>query len=194
LRSFINFPAFFGALFALIKPFIPAKTLSKFVMLGPISPERGELMAEHGIPPHWCPQRYGGLLPDDADASNPAPVPAELIVLPQGTTEKRVVDVPAGAAAAIDVSDHAGDGRPTSMRVVLRCLDKDVRCQVTCSSLKVCANRLFDGSAMPLVLHATQRVVSFELLASPGSRLTFTFDNTYSRFTPKTVLFGCSAV
>ena len=33
-------PAFFGALFALIKPVIPAKTLSKFVMLGPVAPKR----------------------------------------------------------------------------------------------------------------------------------------------------------
>ena len=75
----------------------------------------------------------------------------------------------------------------------MRCFGKDVRCQVTCSSLKVSASRLFDGSAVPLVLRAAQGVVSFELLAPPGSSLTFTFDNTYSRLTSKTLLFGCAA-
>ena len=198
---FINFPAFFGVLFGLIKPFIPAKTQAKFVMLGPVSPERGELMVDHGIPPHWCPQRYGGLLPEDSAAnSTERVVPAELLVLTQGKVEKRSIIVPSSAtsAAAVDVSDggaspsRAGGVLPTTMCVVLRVLDKDVRCQVTCSSFKASATQLFDGSAVPLVLRAEQGVVRLELNAAPGSTLTFTFDNAHSRFFSKTVLFGCA--
>ena len=65
---------------------------------------------------------------------------------------------------------------------------------MTCSQLKVTQGKLFDGSSLPLVLRSEQGVLRFELLAAPGSCLTFTFDNAYSRFTAKTVLFGAKPV
>ena len=59
--------------------FIPDKTKAKFVMLGPTDPSRGELL--DFVPPHYLPQRYGGLLADDPAARDSEVVTAECITM-----------------------------------------------------------------------------------------------------------------
>ena len=71
----------------------------------------------------------------------------------------------------------------------MRVLDKDVRIDASAAPLGVSA----DLSAVPSLLTAEQSVVAFTVVAAPGARLTFTFDNTYSWVSKKTVLFGAGA-
>lgn len=167
---FINFPALFGTLFAAMSPFIPEKTRSKFVMFGPVSPSSGALLEY--IPPHWLPERYGGLL---SGATDKGVIPAEVLTIEAGEAAMRQVTVTA-----------EGGG---SVHVVMRLLDKDIRIEIAAAPLGVSA----DVSSVPSLLAAEQSVVSLKIVAAPGARLTFTFDNTYSRFTKKTLLFGVAA-
>eukprot|EP00966_Prymnesium_polylepis_P113852 2631725-Prymnesium_polylepis.1 len=132
---FINFPAIFGVLFGALKLVLPSRTLSKFVMLGPVSPRDGSARELLGfIPPHWLPERYGGLLSDSAAAraaagDTDAVLPAEVITLPAGKVVTREVALQPGKVA---------------VRCVLRVLCKDVGFSVAVSGGTLAGGELPD--------------------------------------------------
>eukprot|EP00620_Florenciella_sp_RCC1587_P022669 CAMPEP_0182556258 /NCGR_PEP_ID=MMETSP1324-20130603/582_1 /TAXON_ID=236786 /ORGANISM="Florenciella sp., Strain RCC1587" /LENGTH=401 /DNA_ID=CAMNT_0024768119 /DNA_START=80 /DNA_END=1285 /DNA_ORIENTATION=- len=184
---FINFPWIFGALFAALAVFIPDKTKSKFVMLGPTDPSRGELL--DFVPPHYLPQRYGGLLADDRAAAEAAAgelVAAERIAMGARSCETRTVDVPAGG----------------SVRFVIRVLAHGVKVTYTANG------ETYDGSSGEPVgategaadaegacmISAESGVVQREVAVAKGGTVVFTLDNSFSLFTVgKTVVFGAEA-
>ena len=166
---FVNFPTIFGVLFAALKTVLPAATISKFVMLGPVVPSRGTLL--DFVPPHWLPERYGGLLTEAAVAAGgEGVVPAEVITVAPGEVATR--PLPRGAA----------------VRCAMRVLSKDVKLAVASESGGV------PNGEWPSTLYDHQGVVETTLqpLSGVDDLLTLTIDNSYSQMTSKTVLFGAA--
>ena len=146
---------------------------------GPVSAEGGELLEY--VPPHYLPQRYGGLLDDD---------PAERKVADE-IIKAEVLDVAAGTTASKEVN-VGGQDEGKRLTMVMRCLSKDIQCRFECVPPLPKDERpggfLQGGSAK---IEATQGVLRYEVPRVPvGTMIKVTFDNSYSWITAKRVLLG----